>query len=102
MSSSAPTPRRSAYRKLQREYVDLKDRLVENRDQPAVSADGAQIELLANVNSLADAEARRRVGATGVGLYRTEYLFLTHPTCPTRRSSTSLPPGHRGVARTGP
>ncbi len=27
-------------------------------------------------------------GAAGVGLFRTEYLFLTHPTCPTRRSSS--------------
>src|SRR4029079_8071940 len=33
----------AAYRKLQREFFDLKDRLVLNRDQPAKSADGAQI-----------------------------------------------------------
>src|SRR6266700_4705430 len=36
----------SAYRKLQREYVDLRDRLIENRDQEAISADGIPIELL--------------------------------------------------------
>jgi phosphoenolpyruvate-protein phosphotransferase (PTS system enzyme I) len=72
----------SAYRKMQREFFDLKDRLVLNRDQPAVSADGAQIELLANINNLADAQAAQGVGATGVGLFRTEYLFLTHQDVP--------------------
>jgi phosphoenolpyruvate-protein phosphotransferase (PTS system enzyme I) len=72
----------AAYRKLQREYVDLRDRLIENRDQEPVSADGERVELLANVNGPADAEMAVRCGATGVGLYRTEYLFLTHPTVP--------------------
>jgi phosphoenolpyruvate-protein phosphotransferase (PTS system enzyme I) len=72
----------SAYRKLQREFFDLKDRLVLNRDQPAKSSDGAQIELLANINNLNDTQASRKVGATGVGLFRTEYLFLTHQDVP--------------------
>jgi phosphoenolpyruvate-protein phosphotransferase (PTS system enzyme I) len=72
----------SAYRKMQREFFDLKDRLVLNRDQPAISADGVRLELLANINNLADAQAAAAVGATGVGLYRTEYLFLTHPDVP--------------------
>ena len=72
----------SAYRKMQREFFDLKDRLVLNRDQPAVSGDGAQVELLANINSLSDARAATGVGATGVGLFRTEYLFLTHQDVP--------------------
>jgi phosphoenolpyruvate-protein phosphotransferase len=72
----------AAYRKLQREYVDMRDRLIENRDQESVSADGVRVELLANVNGPADAAMAVRAGATGVGLYRTEYLFLTHPTIP--------------------
>jgi phosphoenolpyruvate-protein phosphotransferase (PTS system enzyme I) len=72
----------SAYRKLQREYVDLRDRLIENRDHEAVSADGVPVELLANVNGPADAAMAVKVGASGVGLYRTEYLFLTHPSVP--------------------
>jgi len=72
----------SAYRKMQREFFDLKDRLVLNRDQPARSADGAQIELLANINNPADAQAAEKVGASGVGLFRTEYLFLTHQDVP--------------------
>ena len=72
----------AAYRKMQREFFDLKDRLVLNRDQPAVSADGVRVELLANINNLADAQAAGKVGASGVGLFRTEYLFLTHQDVP--------------------
>jgi phosphoenolpyruvate-protein phosphotransferase len=73
----------AAYRKLQREYVDIRDKLIENRDQEPVSPDGTAVELLANVNSADDAAMATRAGATGVGLYRTEYLFLSHPTVPT-------------------
>jgi phosphoenolpyruvate-protein phosphotransferase len=72
----------AAYRKLQREYVLLSAQLVENRDQEAVSADDVPVELLANVNSPADARLAVETGAAGVGLYRTEYLFLTHPSPP--------------------
>ncbi len=72
----------AAYRKLEREFFHLKDQLAENRDLPAVSADGEPIELLANVNNASDCEAAEAMGATGIGLYRTEYLFLDHPTVP--------------------
>jgi phosphoenolpyruvate-protein phosphotransferase len=72
----------AAYRKLQREYVDIRDRLIANREQDAVSADGTRVELLANVNGVGDALNAAHAGAAGVGLYRTEYLFLTHPTVP--------------------
>ncbi|HEX3313269.1 MAG TPA: phosphoenolpyruvate--protein phosphotransferase [Gemmataceae bacterium] len=72
----------TAYRKLEREYFFVRDRLIENRELQAISPDGAKIELLANVNNVADAQTAANVGAVGVGLYRTEYLFLTHPTVP--------------------
>lgn len=72
----------SAYLKLQREFFDLKDALAENRDQPAITADGAHVQLLANINNLSDAQAAAAMGAGGIGLFRTEYLFLTHPSVP--------------------
>jgi phosphoenolpyruvate-protein phosphotransferase len=72
----------AAYRKLQREYVELCDQLVCNAEHAAVTADGMPVELLANVNSAADAATAARAGAVGVGLYRTEYLFLTHTSVP--------------------
>jgi phosphotransferase system enzyme I (PtsI) len=73
---------RSAYLKLEREFFLLKDELAANRDQPAVTADGVQLELLANVNSAVDARAAVAMGASGVGLFRTEYIYLTHPDVP--------------------
>jgi phosphotransferase system enzyme I (PtsI) len=72
----------SAYRKLEREFFHLKDQLAENRDQLAMTADGVQVQLLANVNNLEDAKSAGAMGAQGVGLYRTEYLYLAHPNVP--------------------
>jgi phosphotransferase system enzyme I (PtsI) len=97
----------SAYRKLQREFVHLKDSLATNCDQPAVSADGEAVDLLANINHLVDATTARTMGASGVGLYRTEYLFLTHPGVPdeeeqlsTYREVIAASPGRRVTIRT--
>jgi phosphoenolpyruvate-protein phosphotransferase (PTS system enzyme I) len=73
---------RSAYLKLEREFFVLKDQLAANRDQPAVTQDGIQLELLANINGALDAKAAVAMGASGVGLFRTEYIYLTHPDVP--------------------
>jgi phosphotransferase system enzyme I (PtsI) len=71
-----------AFRKVEREFVDLKDHLAENRDLPAKTLDGVMLHLQGNVNNVADVKAAEAMGATGVGLYRTEYLYLTHPDVP--------------------
>ncbi len=72
----------AAFRKLEREFFDLKDRLAENRDQPGETACGVRLQLQANINGVADTEAAVAMGASGVGLYRTEYLYLTHMDVP--------------------
>jgi phosphoenolpyruvate-protein phosphotransferase len=89
----------AAYRKLQREYGDVRDRLIENREQEPVSVDGIRVELLANVSGPADAVMAAKAGASGVGLYRTEYLFLTHPTVPTEDEQLAA---YRGVIEAAP
>lgn len=71
-----------AFRKVEREFFNLKDQLAENRDLPAKTADGVSLHLHANVNNVADAKLGCQMGACGVGLYRTEYLYLTHPDVP--------------------
>jgi phosphoenolpyruvate-protein phosphotransferase (PTS system enzyme I) len=73
---------RSAYLKLEREFFLLKDQLAANRDLPARTQDGIDLELLANINGGIDARAAVAMGASGVGLFRTEYLYLTHPDVP--------------------
>ncbi len=89
----------AAYRKLEREYVDLSARLIENRDVESVTPDGQRVDLLANVNNLADAEMAAKVGAVGVGLYRTEYLFLTHPSVPNEEEQVAA---YRAIIEASP
>ncbi|MDQ1514062.1 MAG: phosphoenolpyruvate-protein phosphotransferase system enzyme [Microbacteriaceae bacterium] len=50
---------------------------------PGALADGTRIELLANLGNVADAPAAVELGAEGVGLFRTEFLFLDSKAAPT-------------------
>jgi phosphoenolpyruvate-protein phosphotransferase len=97
----------AAYRKLQREYTDAYGRLFENHELEAISPDGTAVELLANVSGATDAQMAGAAGAVGVGLYRTEYLFLTHSTVPneedqyqTYKQVIENAPGKRVTIRT--
>ena len=97
----------SAYLKLQREFVALQGQFAENRDLPAKTADGVPLAILANINGVADAEAAAAMGAAGVGLYRTEYLYLTHPDVPDEEEQLEIyrriikaSPGHVVTIRT--
>ena len=44
--------------------------------EPGSTADGHRVELLANIGTAADAERAAATAAEGVGLFRTEFLFL--------------------------
>lgn len=97
----------AAYKKMAREYASVFGRLVENRHQKSETSDGRSVELLANVNNAADARMATASGASGVGLYRTEYLFLTHPTVPDEEEQVRVykeviesAPGRKVVIRT--
>jgi phosphocarrier protein FPr len=52
------------------------------RHQPAITRDGVYIEVAANVNRVADAVRAIETGADGVGLMRTEFLFLERDHAP--------------------
>ncbi|HEX6831951.1 MAG TPA: phosphoenolpyruvate--protein phosphotransferase [Rudaea sp.] len=64
------------YRQHQRDVVRSNEELARFRDARTVTRDGVEIELYANAELLADVAQARAIGATGVGLYRTEFLFL--------------------------
>ena len=51
--------------------------------QPAITQDGHRVEVVANIGGLADAEKAAAAGAEGVGLLRTEFLFLERTEAPT-------------------
>jgi phosphotransferase system enzyme I (PtsI) len=51
-------------------------------DMPARTSDGVDVTLQANIELPEDVQAARRVNASGVGLYRTEYLFMNRDAVP--------------------
>ena len=53
-----------------------RERLTRLRHTPSVTLDGQKIELLANIEMPEDANAAWLVGAVGVGLFRSEFLFM--------------------------
>lgn len=76
-------------RGLQRHYEDLKRKIAVHhvarrklRKAPVVSADGESIGLQANVELPSDIATAVQMGAEGVGLYRTEYLFMNRESPP--------------------
>jgi len=71
------------YGQLVRKRVNLQEKLRDLREEPAITLDGARITLSANIEQAADAEHVRACGAEGVGLFRTEYLYLNRETLPT-------------------
>lgn len=64
------------YRFRQRQIQLERERLARLRHTPAVTLDGERIELLANIELPQDAPAALTAGAVGVGLFRTEFLFM--------------------------
>jgi multiphosphoryl transfer protein len=54
----------------------------EHAHEPATTRDGERIEVFANLGSAAEASAAVDAGAEGVGLLRTEFLFLDRPELP--------------------
>jgi phosphotransferase system enzyme I (PtsI) len=50
--------------------------LAELREQPATTRDGVRVRLLANIEFPQEVAAARRQGAEGIGLYRSEFLYL--------------------------
>lgn len=71
------------YRQEVRRMAAVEDTLVELRDKPAVTRDGTEIQLLANIEFPHEVEEAVAKGAVGVGLYRTEFLFLGADVAPT-------------------
>ena len=70
------------YRRRQRDETKRQSKLKRLKNDPAISADGVHVELLANVELREDVLAARRAGADGIGLYRTEFLFMNRHDIP--------------------
>ena len=70
------------YTKLQEEQLRQKAMLSIYRDKPTVDASGRSYQLYANIGSVMEAQAALENGAEGIGLFRTEFLFMDRPSMP--------------------
>ncbi|MCA7013733.1 phosphoenolpyruvate-protein phosphotransferase PtsI [Dickeya dadantii] len=68
---------------VQEQYNTEKYELAKLKDLPAISLDGHQVEVCANIGTVRDVAGAERNGAEGVGLYRTEFLFMDRDALPT-------------------
>lgn len=70
------------FKETQARYQAEKDELAKLKDLPAITLDGHQVEVCANIGTVKDTEGAIRNGAEGVGLYRTEFLFMDRDALP--------------------
>ena len=70
------------YGQLVRRRVSIEEKLREVHDQSATTLDGTTLILSANIEQPTDTEAVQAYGAEGVGLFRTEYLYISRSTVP--------------------
>lgn len=71
------------YGQLVKRQSNIQDKLREITPLPAVTLDGQRYILSANIEQTSDIESVKHFGAEGVGLFRTEYLFINRSTLPT-------------------
>jgi phosphoenolpyruvate-protein phosphotransferase len=62
--------------------AEVRSHDLEEADLPAITTDGVEVTLLANIGTPEEAAPARALGARGVGLFRTEFLFLERATPP--------------------
>ncbi len=69
-----------------RENIETRNMLLAEyealRDKPATTLDGVEVELLVNAGLAIDMDGLKRSGASGVGLFRTEFQFMVSATLP--------------------
>ena len=65
------------------EYFEEKELLKQLKDKEAISKDGIKVGAWANIGSPKDVDGVLRNGGTGIGLYRTEFLFMNNDRFPT-------------------
>ncbi len=72
----------NTYREQQKTLIEIQEKALEYASEPAVTRDGKRIEVVANIGDVPSAQEAILYGAEGVGLLRTEFLFLGRTTLP--------------------
>ncbi len=71
------------YKNIQLELLEKKKIWATLKDSPTLTLDSHQVELAANIGSPEDIDSVIKNGAEGVGLYRTEFLYMNNDNFPT-------------------
>ena len=71
------------YQALRRRSLEEDTALERLRGAPAVTADGHRLKMMVNLDAVEELKAVTTLKGDGIGLFRTEYLFLNRPTAPT-------------------
>ena len=68
---------------IQADFIKEKEELTKLKDLPAVTLDGHKVHVYSNIGTIKDTDGAKRNGAEGIGLYRTEFLFMDRDSLPT-------------------
>lgn len=71
------------YEAKQKEEQERKEKLLAYKDRPAQTKSGAVIEVCANIGDVASAKVAMEAGADGIGLFRSEFIYLDQDDFPT-------------------
>ena len=74
---------KSDYEKKKKKYDANKEMLKKYRELPSISKDGKKVEIAGNIGSPEDAKKVIENGGEGIGLFRTEFLFMDRDCMPT-------------------
>jgi phosphocarrier protein FPr len=81
----------------QKRWLEYRRFAQEQASQPATSLDGIRVDVTANAGSIADSAEAMKMGADGIGLLRTEFLFLERTTPPGEEEQFNV---YRAIAET--
>src|ERR1044071_3928133 len=81
---------RSKLQSARGDWLAGREKLLQTSQQLAVTKDDHRVEVFANIGGMNDARAAVKNGAEGVGLLRTEFLFLTRETAPSEEEQFRL------------
>ncbi|WP_069651047.1 phosphoenolpyruvate--protein phosphotransferase [Caloranaerobacter ferrireducens] len=77
------------YKDKKEEYQKYKNKLKQLKGRESITKDGFKVELVANIGTPKDVEGVIRNDAEGVGLYRTEFLYMDRKSLPTEEEQFS-------------
>lgn len=71
------------YQKKQKNYLKYEKKLLKDIGLNSETLDGEKVHLMANIETIHEAKSIRKYGGEGIGLYRTEFLYLAATSFPT-------------------